>query len=168
MRAYRPLRVDEVEATDGALRAEETTTHPVPAPFAGRPLGRALAALSPERMDEVMRDVLGVANSLAVADKLPLAERETVERCVARAVQGIDRGLEETARARDLPLSAVLHAVPAIDLFRIGLGFQPDLCPPRSVADLVREEEDDGWDWNEIREMISEADQTLSPDGRPR
>ena len=191
MRAYRPLsleklEVDELEVEKAEVEKAESTeavlaepqpeagvpaakaTRQLPALFAGHPLGRALAQLSDERRGEVMRDVLGVANSLAVADKLPLVERGTVEQCLARAVRGIDRGLLETARANALPLSSVLHAVPALDLFRVGLGLEPSLRPHRSVADLAREDEDPSWDWNEIREMIADADSTIGPDGRPR
>jgi hypothetical protein len=61
----------------------------------------------------------------------------------------------------------VLQAVPVLDLFRIGATLEPELRPVRTVADLKREEADGAdWDWNEIREMIAEADRTIGADGR--
>jgi hypothetical protein len=169
MKAYRPLAAEELPRPAAVIEqgADERSDPPLPAPLAGRVLGRALAGLPDSLRDHVLGDLFGVANSLAVADLLPLAEPETVERCVSKAVRGIDRGLEEAARAQDRTPAMVLQAVPVLDLFRIGATLEPELRPVRTVADLKREEADGAdWDWNEIREMIAEADRTIGADGR--
>jgi hypothetical protein len=110
-----------------------------------------------------MGSILAVANALAVADELPLAERETVERSLAKALRGIERGLAAGVRARSQSPGTVLDATPALDLFRIGATLDPELSPRKTRADL-REDEQRA-DWNLETEIISEADQTLRGDG---
>jgi hypothetical protein len=169
MGAYKPLRVEDVPVADAgpdpSRGALTETNPPIPALFAGSLLARALAELSGERVDEVMGEVMALANSLAVADQQPLAERETVEKSVAKALRGIDRGLAEVSRARSRSLAAVLDATRPLDLFRLGASLDPTLQPHKTLAQLEREAEPDS-DWNEIREMISEADMTVGYDGR--
>ena len=100
------------------------------------------------------------------ADKLPLAEPESMETSFRKALRGIDRGLAELAKARNQDPAAILDATKPLDLFRIGATVDPDLRPSTSVADLVEEEDRD--DWNVETEMISEEDQTLGRKGRPQ
>ena len=70
--------------------------------------------------------MLGVANSIAVADGLPLSERESVPRALEKAVRGIDTGLRELARARDqLPPAEILDRTAPLDLFRVGATLDP-------------------------------------------
>ena len=80
--------------------------------------------------DHVLGYVLSVANSLAVADELPLAERESVPRALEKAVRGIDTGLRELARARSLAPEQILDRTAPLDLFRVGATVDPTLREP--------------------------------------
>ena len=170
MRAYEPLDVDATPVLDLAPDvppgAALTPTSQVPQQLAGSLVGRALGELPSDRGSELMSSILAVVNSLAVADELPLAERETVEQSLAKALRGIDRGLAELARARNQSLGSVLDRTPPLDLFRIGATLDPDLRPRKSRAHLELEEEQA--DWNVETEMIAEEDMTLGADARPK
>lgn len=170
MRAYAPLKVDEAPVLDIRPEAEPGAVvgaaSRVPALLGGSLLGEAIAGLSVHRSEAVMNDILAVANALAVADRLPLAEPETVERSLAKALRGIECGLAEVARSQNLPASAVLDATPPLDLFRIGATLETELRPRATLEKLLEEEE--GADWNVKTEMISEDDRTLGADGRPQ
>ncbi len=169
MRAYKPLGVEETRVPDLGRRADPgaalVSASQVPTPLSGSLVGRALGELPDHRVNELMSAILAVANTLAVADKLPLAERDTVESSLAKAVRGIERGLAEVARAQKKTLGAVLDATSPLDLFRIGATLDTDLRTRRTLADL--QEDDDRADWNVEMEMVSEEDQTLRSDGLP-
>jgi hypothetical protein len=168
MRAYAPLDVEDTPVFESAPGASPdvvvTAADHFPAHLGGAPLAHALAELPAHRVNEVMSAVLAVANSLAVADRLPLAEPESIERSLARAHRGIERGLVELSRSQNRPIDVVLDATPALDLFRIGATLEPALRPQVSLADLV--EDQDGVDWGVETEMISEADRAVGSDGR--
>ena len=136
-----------------------------PQRLAGTLVGEALRELPPERAAEVLGYVLAVANALAVADKLPLADSGSVAASFGKALRGIDRGLAELARARDQSLAVVLDGVEPLDLFRIGATLDPSLRPGTTLSEFDEEEERPDWDVE--TETISEEDQTLAPDGRP-
>jgi len=167
MRAYQPLAVDPRPVVDlgpapGAL-VRRPEGH-LPVQLRGTLLGRALLELAPADGDRVLADVLTVANTIAVADRLPLADAATVPRSFAKAVRGIERGLAELARARSQPASAVLAAVPALDLFRTGVSLDPELRSVGSWEDVVAAEAGD--DWNVETEVIGDEDRTVGADGR--
>ena len=170
MHAYRPLGVDAVPVVDvGAPKpaGRAIVAAPrLPQRLAGTLVGRALAELGAERAADVLGYVLAVANTIAVADELPLSEPESMETALAKAVGGIDRGLAELAKARDQSLGEVLDATRPLDLFRIGATLDPQLRPAKTLADLEELEWRD--DWNVELEEISEEDSTLRGDGRPR
>lgn len=169
MRAYRPLEVDAAPIIDvGETRADGglTTAPQLPQRLVGTLVGEALRELPPARAAEVLGYVLAVANSLAVADGLPLADTASVETSFEKALRGIDRGLAELARARGQSLGVVLDGIQPLDLFRIGATLDPSLRPSQTRADL--DEAEERWDWDVEPEMISEADQTIAPDGRLR
>jgi len=127
MRAYRPLPVEKVAdwtAPSGNALVETTD---LPRQLRGTLLGESLVKLGPQRAADVLGYVLSVANSLAVADELPLAERESVPRALEKAVRGIDTGLRELARARSLAPEQVLDRTAPLDLFRVGATVDPTL-----------------------------------------
>jgi hypothetical protein len=174
MRAYRPLRVDETPVVDVGRPLGDPNA-PAPQPprrLAGTLVGRALGELPADRAGELLGYVLAVANTLAVADELPLADPESVQASVRKAMRGIDRGLAALARARNQSPAAVLNGTPPLDLFRVGATLarkardDKDLRPRKTLADL--EDEEACADWNLRSETISETDPTLDPDGRLR
>ena len=148
IRAYAPLAVEETPVLEVPPREGEVVpTGQVPQRLAGTLVGRALAELPADRAADVLGYVLGVANSLAIADGLPLADPETVPRALRKAVNGIDRGLEALARARSQPAHRVLDATRPLDLFRIGATLDSDLRPPsRTLGDLDAEDPAEDYD----------------------
>ncbi len=128
MRVYRPLAVERVSdwvppASDGAL----VESIALPRQLRGTLLGEALSKLDPARAADLLGYVLGVANSLAIADGLPLSERDSVPRALEKAVRGIDTGLRELARARGQAPEQVLDRSAPLDLFRVGVTADPSL-----------------------------------------
>ncbi len=128
MRVYRPLAVERVSdwvppAADAAL----VESIQLPRQLSGTLLGEALAKLDSARAADLLGYVLGVANSLAVADGLPLSEYDSVPRALEKAVRGIDTGLRELARARDQAPEQVLDRTAPLDLFRVGATTDPTL-----------------------------------------
>jgi hypothetical protein len=127
MRVYRPLAVEKVAEWVAPSSDALVQTTELPRQLRGTLLGEALAKLSGARAADVLGYVLGVANTLAVADELPLAERESVPRALEKAVRGIDRGLRELARARSLAPEEILDRTAPLDLFRVGATVDPSL-----------------------------------------
>jgi hypothetical protein len=165
MGVYRPLPVEAVPAPDDAANpADESAlvTAP-PGPFGSTLLGRALAVLPPDRAAEVFADILLVANSLAVADELPLAEPASVTRSLEKAVRGIECGLVAIAEKRGQSAPGVLASVAPALLFRAGATLDDTLRPRKTAAELQREEDTDAW--SVPTEVIDPEDQTLGEDG---
>ncbi len=167
MGVYRPLPLDDVSLpppaaaspTDDALMVRGRP----PAGLEGTVLGEALVGLGPDTAARVFADVLVVANSLAVADQLPLAEPDSVTRSLEKAVRGIERGLVALAEVRGRSPSSLLAGLSPTTLFRAGASVDRSLRPTKSKAELRRDEEAD--DWSVATESIAEADQTLADDG---
>jgi len=170
LRAYRPLRADARVVTDigPGVAAEHGLAVPLPLParLQGTAVGRALAELPAARAAEILGLVSGVANTVAVADGLPLAESASVERSLRKALVGIDRGLEEVARASGQPAAVVLDRTPPLDLFRIGATADPRLVPRREAEPMDAAAE--RGDWDVTHEEIADEDRSVGPDGRPR
>jgi hypothetical protein len=165
MGVYRPLPVEAVPPSAASAKAaDESALVAAPTgPFGSTQLGRALALLPPDRAAEVFGDILLVANSLAVADELPLAEPASVTRSLDKAVRGIERGLVAIAEQRGRGVESVLASVAPTLLFRAGATLDPTLRPHKTVAELENGENTD--DWAVPTEMIAPEDQTLGDDG---
>jgi hypothetical protein len=164
MRAYAPLSTHALPAVDPEGASEGTPIAIGLGRAAARIeenlLGQTLAELSSERGNDVMNSILAVANSIAVADRLPLTEDATAERSLAKAVRGIEQGLAEVSRTQNRPLGAVLDKTPPLDLFRIGTTLDASLRPRDPCeASFVRDEEED---WNVETEMIAEEDEVVA------
>ena len=164
MRVYRPLSLDEITLPTSEASADEAHALVSRAgPVDGTVLAEALAALAPDRASETLADILVVANSLAVADELPLAEPESVAQALQKAMRGIERGLVELAAQRGrTPASLLEHVAPML-LFRAGATLEGALRPGKTLAQLEAEEDTD--DWAVPTETIDARDQTLSEDG---
>ena len=186
MRAYRPLPVDSAPTVDVGSRAVEphglVAAPQLPQRLSGTLIGRALAELPADRASDVLGYVLAVANTLAVADELPLAEPESVRESLVKAIRGIDRGLAELARRRAQSPGQVLATTRPLDLFRVGATLDPTLRRSRSPAELDEAEDRDfgksaaddpggaqlDRDWSLELEEIAHQDRTLGADKRPR
>jgi hypothetical protein len=121
MRVYRPLEPEAApvwgDASQvGALVGAEA----LPKRLEGTLLGDALSRLPAQRATDVLYYVLAVANALAIADRLRLSEAESVPRALEKAVRGIELGLRELAKRRELPVEEILDRTLSMDLFRIG------------------------------------------------
>jgi len=128
MRVYRPLPVERVsEWVPPAAERSLVGSVALPRQLRGTLLGESLAKLPASRAADVLGYVLGVANSLAIADGLPLSESESVPRALEKAVRGIDAGLRELARVRVEPPEEVLDRTAPLDLFRVGATVEPSL-----------------------------------------
>jgi hypothetical protein len=128
MRVYRPLAVERVaDWVPPGAESALVESIALPRQLRGTLLGEALAKLDAGRAADLLGYVLGVANSLAIADNLPLSESESVPRALEKAVRGIDTGLRELARARDQAPEEVLDRTAPLDLFRVGATVDPSL-----------------------------------------
>ena len=148
MRVYRPLPVDAVPRPAGARAPTPdalVVRTPLPALLAGSRVGDALAGLGPERAAERFADLLVVANALAVADELPLAEPESVSRSLEKAVRGIERGLVALAEAHAQTPTEVLDRTAPMHLFRVGATLDATLRPAKTIFELETEEASDPW-----------------------
>ncbi len=128
MRVYRPLTVeritDWVSPEPGQALIDAAN---LPRQLRGTLLGEALSKLPAPRAADLLGYVLGVANSIAVADGLPLSESESVPLALEKAVRGIDTGLRELSRVRGQAPEEVLDRAAPLDLFRVGATVDPSL-----------------------------------------
>jgi len=124
MEAYKPLAVEEAPVLDAIVDEEEQSAvvpaESLPRQLQGSLLGEALGTLPGGRAVEVLGYVLAVANTLAVADALPLSDVDSIPEALAKAIRGIDMGLRELSRARNQAPGEVLDRSRPLDLFRIG------------------------------------------------
>ncbi len=144
MELYRPLQAEgarafEVPAPDDEAEARALVPQVrLPRQLAGSLVGEALAELPGGRAAEILGYVLGVANSIAVADRLRLTEPDSIPKAIEKAVKGMDLGLRELSRLRGRAPAEVLELTRPVDLFRIGatlddtLGHRP---PPPEDED---------------------------------
>jgi hypothetical protein len=128
MRVYRPLEPEaapfyEDASQIGALVGAE----PLPKRLEGTLLGEALSRLPAPRAADILYYVLAVANALAIADRMRLSEAESIPRALEKAARGIELGLRELAKRRELPIEEVLDRTLPLDLFRIGVTLDPAL-----------------------------------------
>jgi hypothetical protein len=83
-------------------------------------LWRALAALGEEERRPYVFALLALANRVAVADRLPLGDAESVPRALEKVAALASRGLDRLAAAHGLAPVDVLRRAPLERLFRVG------------------------------------------------
>ena len=132
MRVYRPLALGDAAVLDSPATPVEAVrdlvlTSELPQQTPTRCCARALGELAPDRARDIVGYVLGVANSIAVADRMRLSEADTAPRAFEKAVRGIDRGLRELAAARGAGAHELLERVLVVDLFRVAATLDPTL-----------------------------------------
>ena len=148
LRVYRRLEPEAAAVVEAGRSAQPpglVASSKLPQHLAGTLVGRALAELPGERAGDVLGAILAVGNAIAVADRLPLAEPESIEEALRKSARGIDRGLEALAKRRRESPSRILDQTEPLDLFRIGATLDPDLRPNLSLGDLEAEEEQADW-----------------------
>ena len=146
MQAYRPLRVEEAPTVEVGAGDDAQTLipfHGLPQQLRTTLVGRALAGLPEGRAADVLGYVLAVANTLAVADGMPLADADSIPVAMGKALRGIDRGLAELSRARRQEPEVVLDHTRPLDLFRIGATLDPEIAPVPPDLDAEEDEEDE-------------------------
>jgi hypothetical protein len=87
---------------------------------AAESLYRALAALSDDERRPYLFAFLTLANRIAVADKLPLGDAESIPQAVAKAASLASRGLDHLVKARGVSGAEALRRTTLERLFRIG------------------------------------------------
>jgi hypothetical protein len=83
-------------------------------------LYRALAGLGDEERQPHLLAFLALANRVAVADRLPLGDAESIPIAVEKAAEFVSRGLEHVAAERGLAEPEVLRRTTLERLFRVG------------------------------------------------
>ncbi len=131
MGVYRSLSPENVERAEQVEYGRELvrSIH-LPRQLRGSLLGEALSALPSGVAGDVLGYVLGVANSIAVADRLQLSDPDAVPLALEKAVDGIDAGLRELARVQGRSPEEVLERTTPVDLFRAGATLKPELRGP--------------------------------------
>jgi uncharacterized protein DUF6178 len=84
------------------------------------PLFRAAAALDDDGRRRFFYAFLALANQVAVADRLPLGDAESIPRAIDKAARIASAGLDRLAERHARPAVDVLRRVPLVRLFRIG------------------------------------------------
>jgi hypothetical protein len=128
MRIYGRLRSEQLAELPEDERFREIAEWPLPvwmppllAVGSGAPsLLRALAALGEEERRPHLHAFLSLANQVAVADRMPLGDAETLPVALDKATRLASRGLDHLAAAHDLPPAEVLRRVSLTRLFRVG------------------------------------------------
>lgn len=100
------------------------------APDARHAIFRAAAELAAEERRAFFFGFVAVANKLAVADRLPLGDAESIPAAIEKVARTASRGLEHVAGANALAEVEVLRRVPVERLFRVGASLDRDARPP--------------------------------------
>lgn len=138
---YAPPRREELETLPDPGAAAAAEWHlPVwmpELPAAADPrlsLFQAAAELDPVARRSFFYAFVGLANQVAVAERLPLGDAESLPRAIETAARTASAGLEWLAERHALPRSEVLRRAPLTRLFRIGhrlAAVPPPLDPDR-------------------------------------
>lgn len=84
-------------------------------------LFRAAAELDDEARRSFFYAFLALANHVAVADKLPLGDAESIPHAIEKAAKVASAGLDHLAERHARPAVEVLRRVPLVRLFRVGV-----------------------------------------------
>src|SRR5690606_41125012 len=94
------------------------------------PLCRAAAELDDDARRRFFYAFVALANKVAVADRLPLGDADSLPRAIDKAARVASAGLEVLAERHGLPLAEVLRRAPLVRLFRIGARLDPARTAP--------------------------------------
>lgn len=112
-----------------------------------RALFRATRELGPDERGAVYHALIALANRVAVADRMPLGDADSLPLALDKAARFASDGLEHVAKANGLALDETLRRVPIERLFRVGTNLDREaaLPPPLPTDDdeeATGEEED--------------------------
>jgi hypothetical protein len=139
MRIYgfvRPEDRDRIPEEEGALDIEAWRL-PVFLPDLPATIGeshsvfRAAAELSEEERRGFFYAFVAIANKVAVADRMPLGDAETLPKAIQAAAEVVSEGLEHVATTNGIGLTDALRRVGLDRLFRVGASLGGRKPPPR-------------------------------------
>jgi len=96
---------------------------------------RAAQALGEEERRAFFYAFVGLANRVAVADRMPLGDPETLPTAIGKAAAVTSRGLELVARENGAPEEEVLRRLTLQRLFQVGASLDPGAASPPRPAD---------------------------------
>ncbi len=105
------------------------TALPTPAKE-GHSVFRAVAELGLEERRGFFYAFIALANQVAVADRKPLGDAETLPATIEKAASVASLGLEHVATGNGLGLAETLRRVPLERLFRVGVNLGPEGVRP--------------------------------------
>jgi hypothetical protein len=88
-------------------------------------LFRAIGELEEEARRAAFHELVALANKVAVADRMDLADVGSTPAAIAKAARWVSRGIEHVAAANALGASEVLRRLPMERLFRVGASLDP-------------------------------------------
>jgi hypothetical protein len=91
---------------------------------------QAIAALDADERLASFYAFVAVANKIAVADRMPLGDAESIPRAIEKAARLIDGGLAHVAAENGLAAAEVLRGVSMERLFRVGANLEPESARP--------------------------------------
>ena len=135
---------------------------PLPVWMPGLPAGaesrlllfRAIARLDEKERRAAFFAFVAVANKVAVADRMDLADAESTPRAIEKAATWISRGLEFVSGQRSLDPTELLRRLSLERLFRVGASLDPAAARPRSAHDAPTE-------------AVPDSEDTKGPPARP-
>lgn len=91
---------------------------------------RAVAELEDAERQAFFYAFIGIANKIAIADRMPLGEPETLPNAIEKAALVVSGGLDHVASENAMPAVDTLRRVPLERLYRVGASLNPGHLPP--------------------------------------
>ena len=141
MAIYRFVPAAERDRLPAETPVRETLAWHLPVWIPSLPTGRdakqlvfaAIAELEPEQRRAAFYELISLANQVAVADRMDLADAASTPTAIEKAARWVSRGLEHVASANAVGAAEVLRRLPMERLFRVGASLDPKTAkgPPR-------------------------------------
>lgn len=98
-------------------------------------LFRAVAELGESERLAFFYAFIALANKVAIADRMPLGDAETLPTAIEKAAEVIDAGLQYVVRETGVAAGDVLRRATLERLFRVGVSDDPTKLPLRDLSD---------------------------------
>jgi hypothetical protein len=86
---------------------------------------RAIGDLEEEARRAAFHELVALANKVAVADRMDLADAASTPTAIEKAARWVSCGIEHVAAANALGAAEVLRRLPMERLFRVGASLDP-------------------------------------------